>query len=164
MADYPLPDETIHVPRFEEAAGFYTTPARSKQMGRIRSTNTQPEQLLRRALWQMGIRYRLYYAKIPGKPDLVFVGKKLAIFIDGEFWHGHDWENKRAKIKTNQAFWVPKIERNMQRDRQVNAQLAALGWTVLRFWEQEVRRELGACVAQVLHHLTRKTGDFIGPD
>ncbi len=161
MPDYPLPDETIQVPRFEEAAGFFTTPARSKQMGRIRSANTKPERRLRQALWQMGLRYRLCYTKIPGKPDLVFVGKKLAVFVDGEFWHGYDWANKRAKIKTNQAFWWPKIERNLQRDREVNAQLAALGWTVLRFWEQQVQHELGTCVSQVLAHLTQQSADYM---
>jgi len=66
---------------------------------------------------------------------------KIAIFVDGEFWHGHNWEAKRGQIKSNRAFWIPKIQRNMQRDREVNAQLLAMGWAVLRFWEHELKKD-----------------------
>ena len=150
MAQYPLPSEKIKVPRFEEAAGFYTSAQRSRMMSKIRGKNTRPEMRLRKALWNAGLRYRTNRRDIPGKPDIVIKKWKIAIFVDGEFWHGYDWEKKREKIKSNRAFWIPKIERNMQRDREVNAELKSMGFEVFRFWEREVKKELGACVKKVL--------------
>ncbi len=152
MADYKFP-EKIKVPRFEEAAGFYTTPERSELMAKIRSENTRPEIMLRKALWAVGLRFRVHNKKLPGKPDISNQRLKLAVFVDGEFWHGYQWEEKKQQIKSNRAFWIPKIERNMQRDEEVNWQLRQLGFTVLRFWEREVKKELGACVKRVLNYV-----------
>jgi DNA mismatch endonuclease, patch repair protein len=149
----PFGEEKIVVPRFEEAQGFYTSPAKSRQMARIRGKNTRPELRLRRALHAAGLRFRVAWAKLPGKPDVTVAKYKLAVFVDGEFWHGHHWEQKQAKIKSNRAFWLPKIARNQQRDAEVNAQLAALGYTVLRFWQQEVEKNLGHCLWQILAHV-----------
>ena len=152
MADYQFP-EKIKVPRFEEAAGFYTTPERSELMAKIRSENTRPEIMLRKALWAVGLRFRVHNKKLPGRPDISNQRLKLAVFVDGEFWHGYQWQEKKQQIKSNRAFWIPKIERNMQRDEEVNWQLRQLGFTVFRFWEREVKKELGACVKRVLDYV-----------
>jgi DNA mismatch endonuclease (patch repair protein) len=151
MADYKT--DRIAVPRFDEANGFYTTSARSQLMAKIRATNTKPEIALRKALWAFNIRYRINDKSLPGKPDVAIKKYRLAIFIDGEFWHGHNWEDKRAKIKTNTAYWIPKIERNMQRDAQATHELEAAGYTVFRFWEKQVKKDLEGCVAEITDYL-----------
>jgi DNA mismatch endonuclease (patch repair protein) len=159
MPSKPYPPQRITVPRFEEAAGFYTTPQRSELMSRIRSTNTKPEVALRKALWHFGYRYRIHDRRLPGKPDLVFAKQKMVVFVDGDFWHGFNWKQKKTKIKQNAAFWIPKIERNMQRDREVNAQLEALGWRVVRIWEHELKKaEFGATVFRVVRLLSEAAG------
>ncbi|PWS33129.1 very short patch repair endonuclease [Pedobacter paludis] len=156
---YPKENEIIKVPRFEESAGFYTTEQRSKNMANIRSKNSVPELKLRRALWAQHIRFRLHPKTVPGKPDLVINKYKLAIFVDGDFWHGYNWEKRRQDLKKNTGFWIPKIERNMQRDRHVNERLNLMGYTVMRFWEHEIKHNIGACVNQVLLYLeAAKTG------
>jgi len=143
----------IKVPRFNEASGFYTTKKRSKIMSKIRGINTKPELLFRKALWKKGIRYRVDNKKLPGKPDVSIQKYKLAIFIDGEFWHGYNWDERKDNIKSNRDFWVPKIERNMQRDREVNQQLMDMGYTVFRFWEKEIKNELNICINDVLVYI-----------
>lgn len=143
----------IAVPRFEEAAGFYTTPQRSAAMARVKGADTRPEVKFRKALWRAGLRFRVHPKKLPGKPDISNQRLRLAIFIDGEFWHGHDWATKQQAIKTNRGFWLPKIERNMQRDRHVNARLHAMNFRVFRFWAHEIDRELGRCLAEVLGYV-----------
>jgi DNA mismatch endonuclease (patch repair protein) len=143
----------IKVPRFNEESGFYTTKKRSKIMSRIRGKNTKPELLLRKALWKKGVRYRLDNKKLPGKPDVSIQKYKLAIFIDGGFWHGYNWDERKGNIKSNRGFWVPKIERNMQRDREVNRQLNTMGYTVFRFWEKEIKNELNTCINDVLVYI-----------
>ncbi|HEX9826887.1 MAG TPA: very short patch repair endonuclease [Flavobacteriaceae bacterium] len=146
-------DNKIKVPRFNEASGFYTTKKRSKIMSKIRSKNTKPELLFRKALWKEGVRYRVDSKKLPGKPDVSIQKYKLAIFIDGEFWHGYNWDERKDKIKNNRGFWIPKIERNMQRDREVNRQLNTMGYTVFRFWEKEIKSELNKCINDVLVYI-----------
>ena len=125
---------------------FDTTEERSNLMKKIRSTGTKPEVFLGRELWKRGYRYRKHYKKIPGKPDLVFVKKRVAVFIDGEFWHGFNWEEKKKKIKANRDYWIPKIEKNIKRDKENNKCLQEMGWIVIRFWEKEVKRGLDSCV------------------
>lgn len=144
---YIIEEDAIKVPRFEESAGFYTTKQRSKTMAKIRGSNSKPELMLRKALWKENIRYRIHRKNLPGRPDLVIEKYQLAIFIDGDFWHGYKWQQR--KPKTNQQFWIPKIERNMQRDRFVNQALQSLGYVVMRFWEHEIKRNLGASVNQI---------------
>ncbi len=119
-------------------------------MSKIRGKNTKPELLFRKALWNKGVRYRINSKKLPGKPDVSIQKYKLAIFIDGEFWHGYNWDERRNKIKSNRGFWVPKIERNMQRDEEVNQLLEDMDYTVFRFWEQDVKNELDKCINDVL--------------
>jgi DNA mismatch endonuclease, patch repair protein len=148
---YPLEKDVIKVPRFEESAGFYTTKQRSKTMAKIKGKNSVPELLLRKALWAKNIRFRIHRNDLLGRPDLVIEKYKLAVFIDGDFWHGYQWDDR--KPKTNQKFWVPKIERNMQRDSFVKQNLEALGYTVMRFWEHEVKHHLMVCVNQVMLYI-----------
>ncbi|CAM3410328.1 very short patch repair endonuclease [Zobellia roscoffensis] len=145
--------ERIKVPRFNEESGFYTTPKRSKIMSKIRGKNTKPELAFRKALYAAGYRYRIDYKKLIGKPDIALKKYKTVIFIDGEYWHGHNWEERKPKVKTNREFWIAKIERNMQRDEEVNAELERLGYKVFRFWETEVKKELDRCLAEVIEHL-----------
>ncbi|SNY95097.1 very short patch repair endonuclease [Flagellimonas pacifica] len=151
------PDERIKVPRFNEESGFYTTPERSKVMGKIRGKNTKPELAFRKALWAAGYRYRIDYKKLIGKPDIALNKYKTVIFIDGEFWHGHNWEERKLKIKTNREFWIPKIERNIQRDQEVNLALSEMGYTVFRFWESEVKKNLDTCLQKVIKSLKRNS-------
>lgn len=125
-------------------------------MSKIRGKDTQPELAFRKALYAKGYRYRVDYRKLIGRPDILLKKYKTAIFIDGEYWHGHNWQQRKPKIKTNRAFWIAKIERNMQRDREVNQGLHDLGYTVFRFWESEVRKNLEHCLERVIAHLERQ--------
>lgn len=153
-------DKKIKVPRFNEGSGFYTTPERSRIMSKIRGRNTKPELIFRKALWQAGYRYRVGYKKLMGKPDIALKKYRTVIFIDGEFWHGHNWDERKHKIKSNRGFWIPKIERNIQRDEEVNAELKHLGYTVFRFWEGEVKKDLEGCLGLVLEHLEKVKAVF----
>lgn len=146
-------EERIKVPRFNEESGFYTTPKRSKIMSKIRGKNTKPELAFRKALYAAGYRYRIDHKKLIGKPDILLQKYKTAIFIDGEYWHGHNWSARKPKVKTNREFWIAKIERNMQRDREVNTELQRLGYTIFRFWETEIKKELDTCLQKVIVHL-----------
>lgn len=114
-------------------------------MSRIRSKDTQIEVKLRKELWSRGLRYRKNVRSVPGKPDVAFIGKKVAVFCDSEFWHGYDWDVRKAAIKTNREYWIPKIERNMQRDQEVNSLLEGQGWVVFRFWGSQINSELSFC-------------------
>lgn len=133
-----------------------TPEQRRKNMQAIKSQDTSIELLLRKALWQKGIRYRKNYKKLPGKPDIAITKYKIAVFCDSDFWHGYDWENRSQRIKSNRDYWIPKIERNMERDKEVTEALQCDGWIVLRFWEWQIRRQLDACVAQVLAAMEEK--------
>lgn len=150
---YKDPYEIIKVPRFEEAEGFYTTKKRSQNMSKIRAKNSKPELIFRRALWQENIRYRTHVKTLSGKPDIAIKKYRLAIFVDGSFWHGYQWEKSKARIKSNREFWIPKIERNMQRDQKNRQILESAGYTVMRFWEHEIGQNLKACVNQVKLYL-----------
>lgn len=117
----------------------------SRIMSAIKSQNTQPEMLLRKALWQKNMRYRVNYKELPGKPDIVFTKYKIAIFCDGDFWHGHNWALRgmtslEEELNGYSQYWKDKILKNIERDEIVNKKLLAMGWTVLRFWENEIRK------------------------
>lgn len=115
-------------------------------MSHIRGKDTGPEIILRKALWAKGLRYRLHY-KVKGKPDIVFVGAKVAVFVDGCFWHGCPLHAVRPKA--NAEFWQKKLDANIERDARVSIELEALGWTVMRFWEHEIKEELASVIARV---------------
>ena len=118
-------------------------------MSRIKSRNTSIEVTLRRALWREGIRYRKNYRKLPGTPDIAITKHQIAVFCDGEFWHGKDWAISKPRLRTNREFWVEKIEKNMGRDRKNEWELGRLGWTVIRFWGMEIKKNLRGCVKEV---------------
>ena len=122
-------------------------------MQAIRSKDTKIELLLRKELWRRGLRYRKNRRDLPGKPDIVFGPAKVAVFCDSEFWHGFDWENRKSSIKTNREFWIPKIERNIERDRENDSALNEIGYTVIRFWGKEIQRDVSACADKIEYYL-----------
>ncbi len=117
----------------------------SYNMSRIRNKDSKIELLLRHELWSRNLRYRKNVTRIYGKPDIAFIGKKIAVFVDSEFWHGFDWENRKNDFKSNSDFSIAKIERNMARDSEVNQRLTSDGWLVLRFWGKQIKSELTTC-------------------
>ena len=118
-----------------------TDSSRSYNMSRIKGKNTSIEVLLSKALWHRGLRFRKN-SKVYGHPDIAIKKYRIAIFCDGDFWHGYDWENREKNIKTNRDYWIPKIERNIEKDTEVNFVLRNMGWTVIRVWEHEIRKDL----------------------
>lgn len=132
----------------------HTQEQRHKNMQAVKSKDSEIERLLRNELWKRGLRYRKNVKDIIGKPDIVFIGKKVAVFCDSEFWHGYNWEERKGDIKTRREFWIPKIERNMQRDLEVNAALTEAGWTVLRFWGKDIKKHCSEC-ADVIERKVR---------
>ena len=118
-------------------------------MQRVKNKDSQIELLLRRELWNRGLRYRKNVNRIYGKPDIAFIGKKIAVFVDSEFWHGFNWETKKNEIKSNREFWIKKIERNIERDTEVNGYLSRAGWIVLRFWGNDIKKDVSACADQI---------------
>ena len=127
----------------------HTPEQRSKNMSAIKSKGTKDEVRLAKALWHLGYRYRKNNKTVFGKPDITFKKYKLAIFVDSEFFHGKDWETEKHRIKTNQEFWYKKLERNIQRDKEVNEYLISSGWVVLRFWSKEVKNNLLNCIEEI---------------
>lgn len=122
---------------------------RSENMRRIKSADTSIEIKLRKALWKKGYRYRKNCKQVFGKPDICFKGKKVAVFCDSEFWHGKYYQEGKYIPKTNSEFWISKLERNIQRDKEVNETLEKEGWIVLRFWEKEINKDLGQCIKKI---------------
>ena len=120
-------------------------------MSSIKSKNTRPELILRKALWRKNLRYRINYKKLPGKPDIVFTKKKIVIFCDGDFWHGHNWalrglSSLEDELNGYSEFWRQKILRNIKRDNEINKDLTSRGWTVIRIWESDIKNDVNKCV------------------
>jgi DNA mismatch endonuclease (patch repair protein) len=126
-----------------------TPEQRHTVMSHIKSNNTSIEILLRKALWHESIRYRINLKTLPGKPDIAITKYKIAIFCDGEFWHGKNWEAKKKSIKTNRDYWIPKIERTIMRDNDNERKLQNMGWMVLRFWGDEIKKNLQGCIDEI---------------
>ena len=126
----------------------YTPEQTHKIMSSVRSKGTNIEVKLRKALWNNGLRYRKNLKTLPGKPDIAFTKYRLAVFCDSEFWHGKDWEILKLKLErgTRPDFWIAKIERNRNRDKQTDKELEYMGWTVLRFWGKEILSQTDKCV------------------
>ncbi len=133
-----------------------TPEQRTKNMRAVKNKDSEIELLLRRCLWEKGLRYRKNVKSVYGHPDIAFIGKKVAVFCDSEFWHGFDWENKQIEIKSRRDFWIPKIERNIQRDAEVNRKLQAEGWLVLRFWGKEIKKNVVSCADLVVKCLEER--------
>ena len=126
-----------------------TKEQRRKNMQAVKSKGSKIETELAKTLWAKGYRYRKNNKSVFGKPDITFKALKIAIFVDSEFWHGKDWETRKNDHKSNQAFWLAKIERNMQRDQEVNAHLLEKGWKVLRFWGKDIEKKLHYCITKI---------------
>lgn len=118
-------------------------------MKQVHNKDSEIELLLRHELWNRGLRYRKNVNHLTGHPDIAFIGKKIAVFCDSEFWHGYNWEERKHDFKSRQDFWIPKIERNMARDREVTEKLESDGWIVLRFWGKEIKNDLVGCADKV---------------
>lgn len=121
-----------------------------KIMSAIRGKETGIEVRLRNALYAKGLRYRKNSKYIFGHPDVSMKGLKIAIFCDSEFWHGKNFAENEAKLTTNREYWVKKIKRNIERDQEVNAHLRGEGYTVLRFWGEEIEKHLDDCVDKIV--------------
>ena len=125
---------------------YDTDEVTSKRMANVKLKHGAEETAVAKALWHDGYRYWLNYNKLPGSPDIAIKKYHIAVFIDGEFWHGFDWENRKNKLKRNREYWIAKIEENIARDDRVNQELIALGWTPIHFWTKDVKRDLKGCV------------------
>jgi len=151
-------DSKPRAPRFDRYRPASQSASKAKR-GTPRR-NTRAEMQLRRALWHRGVRYRLHAKDLPGKPDLVFRGAKVAVFVDGDFWHGRDWRRQRAKLakRRNADYWIAKIKYNRERDQRNTALLENDGWQVLRFWETDIQADVDAVMRQILVALKRAGG------
>ncbi len=132
----------------------------SKAMKAVRSENTSPELALRKALWAQGYRYRLHRKNLPGKPDLVFPSRRVALFIDGDYWHGRQWKKRgfqslEAQMSgvNNSEYWIKKISGNIARDKKNNRKLRALGWKVIRVWESDIKKNQQRVVKTVIRKI-----------
>lgn len=126
---------------------------RSRIMRAVHSKNTRPEVVFRKALWHHGIRYRKNYAKLPGKPDIAITRCKIAIFIDGDFWHGKGhMDHPGEQIKSNVEYWHKKIDNNIKRDKAANDELLEMGWLVFRFWTSDIHKNIDKYVSLVCEY------------
>lgn len=132
-----------------------TTPEVSKRMSNVSLKGGSSEQLLAKALWHLGVRYRKNYRKMPGSPDIAITTSRIAIFVDGEFWHGYDWETRKNKLKSNREYWTEKIEENMARDKRDDELLIQMGWLPIHFWEKQIKKDLDGCVHVVVDAMQR---------
>ena len=135
-------------------AGVVVEAKRHNNMSHIKSKDTTPEIMFCKALWHCGIRYRKNYKKLPGTPDIAITKRKIAIFVDGDFWHakGHQ-DNPGEQIKSNREYWAKKLSRNVERDKEVDEELLNLGWLVLRFWESDIKRDVEQCVKLIKEYI-----------
>lgn len=129
---------------------------RSQIMARIKGKDTEPELLVRSALHKSGLRFRINYKTPAGRVDIAFPKEKVAIQIDGCFWHSCPWHG--AKPKTNPLFWIPKLDGNRARDRRQKVVLKGHGWILVRFWEHQVYRSLGAILLKIRYILGTRSG------
>ena len=126
-----------------------------KIMASIKSKDTEPELLVRQALWKRGLRYRVNVRTLPGKPDIVFTRAKIAIFCDGDFWHGHNWAVRgmaslEEELNSYSEFWRSKILSNIERDSKITLALTESGWIVIRLWESDIRKDLTSCITTII--------------
>jgi DNA mismatch endonuclease, patch repair protein len=134
--------------------GLYAASQRAVAAARSASakTNTRCEKVLRRELWPRGLRYRLHHSGLPGRPDIVFIKQRVAVFCDGDFWHGRDLNRRLSKLAAghNASYWLAKVQRNVERDCRQSEALEASGWTVLRFWETDILRGVSRVADQII--------------
>ena len=129
---------------------YDTTPETSKRMSCVHLKQGKVEVLLAKQLWHLGFRYRLNDKRFPGSPDIAILKYNIAIFVDGEFWHGQNWEKRKTKLKRNREYCIEKIEENIARDIRNEQDLKAKDWYVIRFWEKEVLKNTDECIKMIL--------------
>lgn len=132
---------------------FVTDDATSKRMANVKLKRGNEETVLAKSLWVKGFRYRLNYKKLPGSPDIAINKYKIAIFVDGEFWHGYDWNNKKEKLIRNREYWIAKIEENIIRDKRVDYELNTMGWFPMHFWSKDVKGNCSDCVEKIINKI-----------
>ena len=126
-----------------------TTPEVSKRMKELSHKKSKAESVLAKALWHRGYRYRLNYKQLPGTPDIAITKYKIAIFVDGEFWHGKDFEKNKLKLKNNKSYWIEKIGENIQRDIKNDRLLRQMDWIPIHFWSKEVTDYTELCIKEI---------------
>jgi DNA mismatch endonuclease (patch repair protein) len=137
----------------------------ARNMAAIRSKDNRTEAALRKALYAMGFRYRKYLAGIPGRPDIAFSREKVAVFVDGDYWHGRVVRERGVDVlrsyytEKQRAYWIDKLSRNVARDDRVNEELRALGWLVVRFWESDIKKDIGTAALQVASVVRDRRGE-----
>ncbi len=137
-----------------------TPEQRKKNMRAVKSHGSKIEKILAKELWSNGLRYRKNDKTVFGKPDFVFKGLKIAVFCDSEFWHGKDWEIRKYDFKSNQEFWLRKIERNIQRDKEVNKKLLKDGWKVIRFWGRVFENDPHSCMMNIKEEIIKRRDEI----
>lgn len=128
---------------------FDTDEVTSKRMSRVKLKQGKEESLLAKRLWALGYRYRLNFKALPGSPDIAILKHRIAVFVDGEFWHGYQWEERKQKLKRNREYWIEKIEENMARDKRVDTELRIIGWIPIHFWAREINTNLDGCIRRI---------------
>ena len=128
---------------------YESTPETRKRMSHVKLKGGKAETTLAKALWHRGYRYRKNDKRLPGSPDIAILKYHIAVFVDGEFWHGKDWETRRDRLQRNREYWIEKIEENMARDIRNDQMLVQTGWTPLHFWEKEVIKNLSVCIDEI---------------
>ena len=129
---------------------YDSTPETRKRMSKVKLKNGTAEQLLAKKLWHMGYRYRKNDKRLPGSPDIVIPRHRIAIFVDGEFWHGKDWETRKPRLKSNREYWIEKIEENIARDKRVDDQLRAMDWIPIHFWSKDALKDTDSCISDII--------------
>lgn len=128
---------------------YDSTPETRKRMSNIKLKGGKAETALAKALWQRGYRYRKNDRRLPGSPDIAILKYRIAVFIDGEFWHGKDWKTQKGRLGRNREYWLGKIEENIVRDMRNDRLLTQIGWTPIHFWEKEIVKNLSACIEAI---------------
>lgn len=128
---------------------YDSTPKTRKRMSKVRLKGGKAETLLAKALWHRGYRYRKNFKQLPGSPDIAILRHHIAIFVDGEFWHGKDWDIRKSRLKRNREYWIEKIEENIARDHRNDQLLLQSGWVPIHFWEKEVIKYMPECVSEI---------------
>ena len=128
---------------------YDTDESTSLRMSRVKLKKGTEETTLAKALWKEGFRYRLNYKKLSGSPDIAIMKYHIAVFVDGEFWHGFEWEKRKPKLKRNRDYWIEKIEENISRDKRVDNELIEKGWTPIHFWSKDIKKNVFSCVRKI---------------
>lgn len=127
-----------------------TSPEISKRMSHVKTKKNSAEVMLAKSLWHKGYRYRLNYKELPGSPDIALTKYRIAIFIDGKFWHGKDFEQRKTKLKNNKDYWIEKIQENIDRDLKNDKLLRQMEWYPIHFWSNDVIKYCNQCVEEVI--------------